>query len=81
MKKVNKSNIEYLGCSIDEFKKYIEDQFTEKINWGSYTKIWNMHYVKPIGAKNISEEELINRLKFDNIKIKLMKEKIEDADM
>jgi len=66
-----------LGCSIEEFKKYIEDQFSDGVNWESYPKVWQIKYVKPITETGISEEELLNRLNYNNIKIYKMKVKPE----
>jgi hypothetical protein len=31
--KKNKKTEEILGCTIDEFKKHLEDQFTENMSW------------------------------------------------
>ena len=45
--------IEILGCSIDEFKKYIESKFTESMSWENYGKgfdKWNIDHIVPISS-------------------------------
>lgn len=42
------STIELLGCSIIEFKKYLEKQFTEGMNWGNQGKGgWDIDHIIP----------------------------------
>lgn len=35
-----------LGCSIQEFKEYIEQKFTENMTWNNYGQ-WHMDHIKP----------------------------------
>jgi hypothetical protein len=51
--KTNKSNrsIEYLGCTIQEYKLYIEPQFTLEMNWDNYGSYWEIDHVHPL-SKN-----------------------------
>jgi len=49
--KTNKeaSSIDYLGCSIDEFKKHIESQFKEGMNWDNHSiDGWHIDHIKPL---------------------------------
>ena len=63
-----------LGCSFDEFKIYLENQFTEGMNWENYGK-WHLDHKKPISlAKNEDEIYELNNYKnfqplwaFDNM--------------
>jgi hypothetical protein len=63
-----------LGCSFDEFKIYLENQFTEGMNWENYGK-WHLDHKKPISlAKNEDEIYELNNYKnfqplwaFDNL--------------
>lgn len=51
--KENKSNrsIEYLGCTIQEYKLYLEQQFTSEMNWNNYGSYWEIDHVHPL-SKN-----------------------------
>ncbi len=51
--KENKSNrsIEYLGCTIQEYKQYLEPKFTSEMNWDNYGLYWEIDHVHPL-SKN-----------------------------
>ena len=51
--KTNKSkrSIEYLGCTIQEYKLYIEPQFTSEMNWDNYGSYWEIDHIHPL-SKN-----------------------------
>jgi len=40
------SSVKDLGCSLEYFKKYIEDKFTEGISWNNYEK-WHLDHIIP----------------------------------
>jgi hypothetical protein len=55
---------EYLGCSFEEFKKYLESKFTKGMNWDNFGK-WHLDHIYPVSlAKN--EEELIKLNHYTN---------------
>ena len=62
LKHKNRKSCEYLGCSIEDYKKYIENQFTEEMNWENIT----IDHKIPLRFNNPSEEEVIERLHFSN---------------
>lgn len=41
------SAVEDLGCSIEEFKVYLESKFTDGMNWGNYSQ-WHIDHIKPL---------------------------------
>lgn len=43
----SKSSKHYIGCSVQEFKKWIEYQFTSKMKWDNYGIYWNFDHVIP----------------------------------
>ena len=53
----------YLGCTIPEFKIYIESQFQEGMTWGNHghnkldTKIWQLDHIIPCNQFDLSKEE------------------------
>jgi hypothetical protein len=53
--KIDKT-ISLLGCSIDEFKKYIESKFREGMSWGNWSKdTWHIDHIKPISEYDLSD--------------------------
>lgn len=63
----SKKTIEILGCSFEEFKIHLENQFDEKMNWDNYGTYWEIDHIKPISISN-TEEELYELNHFTNLK-------------
>jgi hypothetical protein len=61
------STISILGCSIDEFKKYIESNWEEWMSWDNYGKYskgcenfgWDIDHIIPISSAKTTEEVLL----------------------
>ena len=54
------STIEILGCTIEEFKLYLESKFKPGMNWenyGSGAGKWNIDHIKPCSAFNFTDEK------------------------
>jgi len=49
------SAVSDLGCSIDEFKLYIENQFDEMMTWDNYGKVWELDHVIPLNQFDLSD--------------------------
>jgi hypothetical protein len=52
------SNIELLGCTIDEFRKHIESLFTTGMSWdnhGSGSSKWNLDHIVPCSFFNLED--------------------------
>ena len=45
--------LEMLGCNIEEFKLYLEQQFTEDMNWSNYGSYWELDHTKPCDSFNL----------------------------
>ena len=60
------SYFDYLCCSIEEYIEYLEDQFTEDMNWSNHGPVWTVDHILPIGRKDIPIIERINRLVYTN---------------
>jgi len=66
-----------LGCSYDEFKQHIEDQFESWMTWDNYgnpkdkifepNKTWDIDHIIPISS-GLSEEEIIKLNHYTNLK-------------
>jgi hypothetical protein len=54
-----------LGCSFNEFKKHIETQFSEGMNWNNRHK-WHIDHIIPMAAAN-TEEEVIKLNHYTNL--------------
>jgi len=71
----HRKSTEILGCSIEEFKVYIENQFVDNMSWDNYGE-WHLDHIKPISWAQTYDEilEFNNYLNFkpmwaiDNIK-------------
>jgi hypothetical protein len=62
-------SIQYLGCTIAEFKVHIENQFTEGMTWENHGT-WHIDHIIPIKYKKDDQvptlEDTIERLKWTN---------------
>jgi hypothetical protein len=67
----SKKSIEYLGCSINEFKEHIEKQFTGDMDWSNHGTMWHVDHIiciqyKGIDRKAPTYDQVIERLHFTN---------------
>lgn len=52
-----KNKLKYLGCSIDEWKKYLENKFEPWMNWDNYgTTGWHIDHIKPCCSFDLTKE-------------------------
>lgn len=57
-------SIDYLGCSITFYKKYLEDKFQGNMSWDNYGQ-WHIDHIIPLSsAKN--HDELKELFRYDN---------------
>jgi 5-methylcytosine-specific restriction endonuclease McrA len=42
------TTIEELGCSIKDFKLYLEKQFSKNMSWENYGEYWEVDHIKPL---------------------------------
>ena len=59
LKKEYKSGktLELLGCSIEEFKIHLENQFDENMNWDNRGNYWEIDHIKPIALFDLTVPE------------------------
>jgi hypothetical protein len=65
----DKSSIEYLGCSIPFYMKYLEDMFEPWMNWSNHSNgpgCWNIDHKIPLMYNNPTMEEVVARLHYTN---------------
>jgi hypothetical protein len=65
-KRTYKSTIDYLDCSIAEFKQHIERQFKEGMSWDNYGTEWHIDHIVPIKYGDPTIEEVFERLHWTN---------------
>jgi 5-methylcytosine-specific restriction endonuclease McrA len=44
----NDSTIDFLGCSVSEYKEYLENQFTENMTWSNQGSYWEIDHTIPL---------------------------------
>lgn len=54
--KKHKNTIELLGCTIEEYKYYIDMQFLPEMNWSNHGVIWHIDHIKPCSKFNLELE-------------------------
>lgn len=60
--KINKSTINFLGCSIEELKIFIEKKFREGMSWDNYgLKGWHLDHIKPCSSFDLTKEEDVKK--------------------
>jgi hypothetical protein len=64
--KKNSRSVHILGCSVEDFKQYIEDRFDESMNWDNYGKIWDIDHIIPLSSA-VSEEDVIKLNHYTNL--------------
>ena len=63
------SAINDLGCSIDELKIHLENQFKEGMNWDNHGKFgWHIDHIKPLSSFDLTKrEELLVACHYSNL--------------
>jgi hypothetical protein len=49
--------IEYLGCSMEEYTQYLENQFDNKMNWDNYGTYWEIDHIMPVDSFDLDIED------------------------
>jgi hypothetical protein len=65
----------YLGCSIQEFREYVEQKWTSEMSWENYGKYWNLDHIYPLSKINWEDMDAVKYvLNFRNIQPLLVAE-------
>ena len=57
------TTLDFLGCDMETFKKHIESNFKEGMNWENRER-WQVDHIVPISrAKNLDEVQLLSHYK------------------
>ena len=70
----SQNSIDYLGCTIQEYKIYLEPMFQPEMNWDNYGSYWEIDHIYPLakgGSFHYTNTQPLtitdNRVKSDNI--------------
>lgn len=65
----NGSTVKDLGCSINELKVYLEEQFKPGMSWNNYNKeTWHIDHIIPLCRFNLSNrEEFLKACHYTNL--------------
>ena len=63
------SSVHDLGCTIEDFKIYLESLFLPGMTWENWTKSgWHIDHIKPLSRFNLSDrEELLKACHYSNL--------------
>ena len=64
-KKAEKKTIDIVGLNYDDFKKYIENLFSDKMSWDNYG-LWHLDHIKPICLAK-TEQEILEYNHYTNL--------------
>lgn len=52
------SAVDDLGCTIEELKKHLEDQFESGMSWDNWSKTgWHIDHIKPLSSFDLTNPE------------------------
>ncbi len=51
----SKRTLELLGCTIEQFKQHIEQQFKPEMMWDNHGQIWEIDHIKPCSSFDLSD--------------------------
>ena len=46
----NTSSVDLIGCTLDQLKSYLEQQFTPEMNWENYGTYWEIDHIKQVNT-------------------------------
>lgn len=56
------SAVSDLGCSLEFFKNYIAEQFTNGMSWENYGTLWELDHILPLANYKLSDRGTFRRL-------------------
>ena len=59
-------SVEYLGCTIEFYKEYLESLFKPDMNWQNHGTLWHIDHITPIKFEDPDIETVKKRLHFTN---------------
>ena len=47
----------YLGITVNEFVKFLEQQFLPEMNWENHGKVWEIDHIIPVASFNLMDKD------------------------
>lgn len=71
-----------LGCTVEEFKRHLENQFVDGMSWDNYGKKgWEIDHIKPLAAFDLTDvEQVKDASHFSNLQPLWISDNREKAD-
>ena len=68
----------FFGLNIESFRKWIEIQFSEDLNWNNFAAAWQFDHIVPVAYFDFNKEEDL-KLAWNFINIRVQKNDTDDA--
>jgi hypothetical protein len=77
LNKDESSFVDFVGCSINELKNHIEAQFSKKMNWDNWGKVWHVDHIIPCASFDHSiHSQVLQCWHFSNLQPLIAKENL-----
>jgi hypothetical protein len=54
-----KTTLDYVGCTLEDFKHHLENKFQDNMNWENYGSLWHIDHIIPCNAFNLLDEKQV----------------------
>ena len=79
--KINKT-FNYIGCTLEFFKNWIEYQFDKNMNWKNHGDYWHLDHIKPCASYDLSKQnEIYQCYNWTNLRPLNKEENIKKSDI
>lgn len=78
----SKKTLELLGCSFQEAKDYLQEQFREGMTWENYGVVWHIDHIIPCASFDLTDEEEQKKcFNFKNLQPLFVEENLKKSDI
>lgn len=57
IRKLQKSSKDFIGCTTEDLRHYIESQWSENMSWDNYGKAWHIDHIIPCARFDLTNEQ------------------------